>query len=354
MYTKEETLKAKSIAILLLIFHHMYFNADSVAVNIDNKFIDIHKLSSIAQDARFCVWIFVFLSAYGMTFTYYRWSGNTNRFFWHRLVSLQSFCLPILIVYYCLAIIYKNGGAVFEKPYYILFNVLGLSDMFGMPALGVGYWYINFTILLILFLPLFILLCEKCGYTIIPITIVMFNYINPGIHSNSGGLYTAYLIAVLMGIIFYQKKLWEKLILVSTKNKILLIVPLCVLIVLLPHFRNGFVDDIWSIKKLLSTIPAIMVCIFSFWYCKNRYLEKVMSFLGKHSANMYLIHPFILSYLAKLVYASKNIVLSYVSCVVLTLIGSIILEEIKNICKYNNWIKRIHVFIDKKYSLDKM
>ena len=109
-FTKDETFKAKSIAILLLIFHHMYLSTDNIAAKINLKVVDADVIATIAKDARFCVWIFVFLSAYGMTITYEKWNESLGKFFWHRILALQSFCLPILAVYYLLAIIFKQTG----------------------------------------------------------------------------------------------------------------------------------------------------------------------------------------------------------------------------------------------------
>lgn len=351
LFSKEETLKAKSIAILLLIFHHMYLSVDTISNNIHLKFMNKESISTIAKDARFCVWIFVFLSAYGMTITYYKWCKNVNKFFWHRILSLQSFCLPILLIYYVLAIVFKKTGNIFEKPYYILVNILGLSDMLEMPALGGGYWYINFTILLILFLPLFVSMCEKSGWTILPITIILFKYINSGIHSPSGGNYIGYLLAVEIGILFYQNEIWERICKISKKTLFLLFIPICTLIIYLPYLRNAcFSEDIWSIKLILSTIPAVLVCIFTFTYCKYKPLKKVMIFLGKHSANMYLFHPLILSYLRDIVYISKNMLLSYFTCVALSIIASLLLNATLKITRYNDLISKLHIHIDQKFS----
>ena len=75
MFSKDETVKVKGIAILLLMFHHLFYNADRVAQS-GMRFLwfSEEQIQPIAIAARICVWIFVFLSAYGLTYSY-----NKNR-----------------------------------------------------------------------------------------------------------------------------------------------------------------------------------------------------------------------------------------------------------------------------------
>ena len=218
-----------------------------------------------------------------------------------------------------------------------------------MPALGGGYWYINFTILLILFLPLIIKASKFCSWSIVPITIVLFRYINNGIHSSSGGNYIGYLLAVELGVLFSLKNTWAFLEQkVKARNPVTMVLVLAI-IIFAAYARNAyFSDDIWSVMQILSTIPAVATCIFSFMFCRFHPLEKMMAFLGKHSANMYLMHPLVLNYLNKLVYFSKNLIVSYATCVVLTLICSVLFELILNKIQYRSLITKLHQLIDEK------
>ena len=68
MFNKNDSLKAKGIAILLLLFHHLYRSETIIASHgIVCRFLSVKAISTFSTNARVCVWIFVFLTAYGLT-----------------------------------------------------------------------------------------------------------------------------------------------------------------------------------------------------------------------------------------------------------------------------------------------
>lgn len=344
-FSKDETLKAKCIAIMLLIFHHMYLSADNVIAKVEMCGVDARIISNMARDARFCVWIFVFLSAYGMAVSFEKYEGSKMAFFWHRVLMLQKFALPILFLYYVLAIISGQTGGVFEKAWYVVFNILGLSDMFDIPNLGGGYWYITFTILLSLFFFFFYEICKKYKYLSILMTIVLWGggYISWGIHSSSGGYYVQYFIAVLIGILFAQNRVWDKIGKINTwQVKMVSFVVIFVCVLFMPYIRNTyFVEEVWMIKQILMTIPAICVCCFTFIFCRASWLSRSMVWIGKHSANMYLLHPLVLQYLDEFVYVTRNVLVSYFTCFVISLLLSMLIEKVLSLSGYNDFVEKV-------------
>lgn len=350
VFSKEETLKAKSIAVLLLVFHHMFLSKDVVSTRIVSDLLPVDTILSLARDARFCVWIFVFLSAYGTTIGYNKFKGRNMAFFFHRVLMLQKFCLPIWFIYYILAIIFKQNAEVVNSPLYTVFNILQLSDLINFPSLGGAYWYITFSILLALFFPFFYNICEKYSYLVIPMEIILFQgYINRGIHSDSGGYYVQYILAVFLGILFAQKNIWSKIGKIDKWSiKIPLVIVLAACVIIMPNIRNTlFPEDILQIKQILMTIPAIAVCCITFLFCKKEWLCKPMIFIGRHSANIYLLHPLILNYLRKQVYLSRNILISYLTCFLICIVSSMMLETILKYSGYNKLINRIDRYICK-------
>ena len=159
-------------------------------------------------------------------------------------------------------------------------------------------------------------------------------YISPGIHSNSGGYYINYSLAVLAGIIFAQNEVWKKLedkIYASQKIALKLVVLLLIVLIIItmPYARNvWFSDDTFSVQKIFSTIPAISICMLSFLFIRSEKIEKIMIFIGKHSANMYLLHGINLTFLPNIIYFSRNVIVSYIICFVLTLAESVVLDFI--------------------------
>ena len=66
MFTKEDTNKIKGIAVLMLIFHHLYLVDDDISYLAERSFsFSVIDLPITAVCFRICVYIFCFLSAYG-------------------------------------------------------------------------------------------------------------------------------------------------------------------------------------------------------------------------------------------------------------------------------------------------
>lgn len=90
-FTKEDTARAKGVGILLLMFHHLFYNPNFIE-NHGMEFWLIPKnvIQPIAVGARVCVWIFVFLSVYGLTIQYEAARGRetTLQFYVKRWLSL--------------------------------------------------------------------------------------------------------------------------------------------------------------------------------------------------------------------------------------------------------------------------
>lgn len=349
-FTIQDTFKAKCIAILLLIFHHMFNDEEEIVQNCRIRFIECNTIVKAAVNARVCVWIFVFLSAYGITISYMR--GMTSRtptaeyrvrFFWHRVLMLQKIYFPTVIIQYVVLLLTKPSSELILNPLYVVTNFLGIADILNFPKLTGLYWYISFTLLLILFFPLFYDICERYSYLTIPIVSVLtLGYMGEGIHSHNGGLYLQYISAVFAGIIFAQKNVWYKLKtqLPSFKSFIRFIV-LLMCAIIFPIIRNSSLQDILMYKQVLMTGTAIAVCWIACCYCSLSWLSKLMIFIGKHSGNMYLLHLLVLYHMKGIIYYSKNIVVSFMSCVIISLLFSVALSFILKRIGYYSLIKKI-------------
>lgn len=66
-FSKNETQKVKGIAFLFLLFHHMYRTVDDMYAHGADFILSSSFVSCIAHVLRVCVFIFVFVTAYGIT-----------------------------------------------------------------------------------------------------------------------------------------------------------------------------------------------------------------------------------------------------------------------------------------------
>ncbi len=71
MFTKDDTLKVKGVAIILMLFHHCFLNA----ARYEGQIVSFSPFNEADVNYwclffKICVPIFVFLSAYGITISY--------------------------------------------------------------------------------------------------------------------------------------------------------------------------------------------------------------------------------------------------------------------------------------------
>lgn len=75
-FTKEDSLRTKGVAVILLLFHHLFFADRGYPVEL--HLISRDTLGVLAVAARICVWIFCFISAYGITLQFNRKSEEQS------------------------------------------------------------------------------------------------------------------------------------------------------------------------------------------------------------------------------------------------------------------------------------
>ena len=346
-FSKLDTLKAKSIAICLMVFHHMFREPSAFTKDVHLQILKPEIVNTLATNARFCVWIYVFLSAYGMTITYLaggeKYSKHRARYFLHRILSLQKFYLPFVLIEYILLLIQKPSSELITSPMNIFANVFGIADILGLPLIRGLYWYISFTVLLALFFPLFFDLCER--YHFLPIlmfAVLQMGYLGEGIHTHNAGAYLNYISAVFAGILFAQNNTWAKLNrkLTPWKSALRLIL-LLACVIGFPFIRNSELPSTGGIKHWFMTGAAIAVCWMVSAYRIPKLIERFMVFLGKHAANIYLIHRIVLRQLKDVVYFTHQMVLSYLTCMVVSVAISVILTFILEHVGYNRLYRRI-------------
>ena len=70
-FDKRQTLKVKGVAICLLLFHHLFYASSRLdAGGVSFPVVSRETIMAIASGCRVCVWMFVFLSSYGLAKRY--------------------------------------------------------------------------------------------------------------------------------------------------------------------------------------------------------------------------------------------------------------------------------------------
>mgnify|MGYP003302869425 CR=1 FL=1 len=352
MFTKTDTLKTKGIAMLLLLFHHLFYsNSVYETRDIDVMFLSRDVVQQIAIGARVCVWIFAFLSAYGLTHSYYEAKANnidTVTFLKKRWVSLMKPYWFMYIIFFLLSfVLFRNPLEVYQNNIiYLLFDFFAVADFFGTPMLSAVWWYMCFAQVLLFMIPLLAEFCNKFSSASCIIIFIILQYIGSGIHSPYGGMYTNYLLAIVLAVVCARNK--KLLGGVKTKSfmlQILEIVGLILLICGCIYIKNIYgADDTVKITTLLSGIAVLALCTLVHKYITNSFIEKILVFLGNHSGNIFMMHWFIYAYYPDVIYYSKNVIISWLCLLAISVIVSMLIEKVKELVRYNKFIKLVFKF----------
>lgn len=329
--SKDDTWFLKGIAIILLLYHHNPFDSDYGFV--------------LKSAARVCVWIFVFISAYGFSLQMKdKYEKKPVRFVIKRILLLYAqmwffylFNLTVHIIWDRSLITYFTSNA-FNLPV----DMLGLYSTFGKPEIA-SYWYVNFLIIVILIFPLLYYLAKWISWFSIPAVmaaVLLCPYKMTFLH---GGQLNYYLLMVLAGILFAQKNVFERLarfrqkkaFLVLTGSLVLLSVLVVVRYILLPHTEEKWYLSIGPV----STVMALMIIILVFLYRKDGKISELIQKLGTHSGNIFFIHWFFYNYL-RVVLNIKIEILCFLGCFAYCLAVSMLVEFIKKKTGYNEKIRK--------------
>lgn len=350
MFNKNETIKVKGVAVLLLMFHHLFYNANQVEQS-GMKFLLLSedKVQPIAVAARICVWIFAFLSAYGLTYSY-----NKNKeketclqfIVKHWLSLMKTYWIAYVCVFISYMIVVGNPMQVYENSFKrMLLDFMGWGNFFQTPMLINVWWYMCFAQILIIVIPLVDVYCEKFGMGGFVLGFFILQYLPEGITSIYSGKYSIYFLVIILGTICAKNQVLDKILQKSDKGYIKAmgkaIALICAVIVLLMFKYKIREIDQWQISSALSAISTLFIVIIVSKYIRGQILVKGISFLGKHSGNIFMIHAFFYTYCQGVVYWSRNALLSYITLVCLSLLLSIVIEFIKKFLQYNELIEKM-------------
>lgn len=365
-FTKEHTMQMKGIAIIILLFHHCFLNAQRWATVPYEKLattkgwgyypisfapFSSHTIQYLASFSKICVAMFVFMTGYGMWVSYESQKKKTtmSNYIKKRMVTLMTGFLIIFVVTEVLAIptgrfieVYGHG---FRSVVYMIIDALGLAKLLGTPLFCLTWWYMSLAIVLIMIFPFVHSIMEKYQWVVVVASIIVPRACGFG---QSTDLFR-YLLAYTLGMYFAQHDLLarikEKFMEQNVEGKLLsLIVSLIGLAVIIKCRQNAWIG--WKYLDFWDGFAAMYVIIISYIYILNgKWIVKGLGFLGKHSMNIFLIHSFYRDvFFHEFTYSFYYAWLDYIVLMAISLVTSIVLEWFKKLIRYEKfieWVKRL-------------
>lgn len=337
MFSKQQSLQIKGGAIMLLLFHHLFYTANRFEpFGVTPWFLSKEDLIIIATAARVCVWIFVFASAYGITTLFERKAPEKSigRFVFERWFSLMKggYWLIYPLAFVILTIAGKDVFSLYNNNLLcVLVDWSGWSDFFKSPTLMGGWWYMCFAQILVIIMPVCIWLCKKWNYLMIPLLLFVTQYIDSsGIVSSYGGVYLSYLPAVILGILcVHNSHDWEKLL--SKKIRAGIIAGVLFVMLLVVRYYLSLETFPYNSRHLQWFLAGFAALAFSI--CISRLFSGksavILTFFGKHSGNMFLIHVLFIHNVPQMIFKTKIVLFSWCTLFLISLLFSILIEKIK-------------------------
>ena len=365
-FTKEHTMQMKGIAIIILLFHHCFLNAQRWATVPYEKLattkgwgyypisfapFSSHTIQYLASFSKICVAMFVFMTGYGMWVSYESQKKKTtmSNYIKKRMVTLMTGFLIIFVVTEILAIptgrFIEVYGHDFRSVVYMIIDALGLAKLLGTPLFCLTWWYMSLAIVLIMIFPFVHSIMEKYQWIVVVASIIVPRACGFG---QSTDLFR-YLLAYTLGMYFAQHDLLarikEKFMEQNVVGELLsLIVSLIGLAVIIKCRQNAWIG--WKYLDFWDGFAAMYVIVLSYIYILNgKWIVKGLGFLGKHSMNIFLIHSFYRDvFFHKFTYSFYYAWLDYIVLMAISLVTSIVLEWFKKLIRYEkfiDWVKRL-------------
>jgi len=325
-FTLQMTNAAKGVALLLLLWHHLFFQSPEYGT----------LISASARIARLCVPMFLLLSGYGLyESTRHQKRLNVPSFFAKRFVKLY-------FNYWLIAVLFIPAGVfIFGLTFAVAYGdhatIKFAINMAGLQCylFGYGYnptwWFVGLIALLYLLFPLLRFAVRNLGVGFLVISSLF-----TGLHlpfrnealtdllhwqlSFAVGIYLAHINGIVHVSGFFGR--------LRTWRWVFLFVVLIALAFLSRHsfLNRGFNHCIagWLAVQLTFGVARCVAKV-----------QDVLAFLGEHSFNIFLFHTFIYYYFfSEQLYAFRNPVLIFCVLTLVCLAISVLIERLKEITRF--------------------
>ena len=338
----QDTMRLKGIALVLLLWHHLFYEGTS---QYNEWYIaNIPVIQQTSLVAKCCVALFVFLSGYGLAIQAHKQQLGYIAFLRKRLKKLMVNYWAMWILFVPLGFCFL-GLSLYEiygnHAYVKLFiNFLGFQDLFGFYGVNPTWWFYSLIILLYILFPLLNKLMNTFNKAAAMVMLSAVLVVLP--HFTCTFALQLYLVSFVLGIFIacYCNKLIISMF-TSTARMLQLVaymqscifsallLLIAIALVVLLRVRIPFVLSI-GLDSVLSLLIVLL-------YKKtmggtNTPFTRLLELVGRHSFNIFLFHTFIFYlYFPKIIYYPRNPILIFIWLLAICLAISVCIEWLKKV-----------------------
>lgn len=346
LLTKNRTLMLHSVAILMMIYHHIFINGNMWFVNEPKsllRLLDFMNMGladnfqqTFAWFCRICVSIFAFTSGYGMYVQFEKKVGKDlnikemYKYVFKRIISFYKKYLLMFIIFVGLEL-YTHAIEIdqYEISEYIL-SILGLSY-----TLNFTWWYVSQYYLMVLLSPLiyiilnkfelkhyltivFVFLIGLLGFAISGNALLFIKFFTKNIQTQL----MMFLIIFMEGMFVSHYNLMD--IIGNKLNSLLSVLIIIFVFIARTNLVRAASDSLFD---LVLIFPFVLALTKLFSFVKNEWL---FTFLGKYSTYMWFVHAYFYAYMFFiLVIPADQSIFVYIQTVIYSLVTAILLTNLE-------------------------
>lgn len=349
VFDKRQTNIAKGVALLLLLWHHLFYNSPAYY----DKFVSLFSIKGIPAECyiavfcKVCVSIFLFLSGYGLYKSYDSYikkvNAKSNFNIKEDLIFVKNHLIKLMSEYWFIYVIFVSMGFFINRNpieiyrgnvLYFILDFFGLSNIFKTPTMNPTWWFMSLIIILYILFPLlYKLLKYSPEMLLLGSFFVLVFYFLPELF----GL-RIYLFPFIFGMYFSVNDMFSKIESRLNKPLKILLVPLLSFIITLWLKATVFIKG----AEIDGFFAVSIICVSYLVLSRIPVLNKCLESIGKLSGSIFMFHTFIFSfYFSDLIYASKYSIMIYIVMVVVCYLVAVIISYLQKLIRYDEFIEHL-------------
>lgn len=345
-FTKDHSLAAKGLAILLMLTYHLFEDENLVtSMNVIYSPFSLQSFLTFTGFGNVCVSVFVFLTAYGISTglfaqkemlpmsLVYRQAGKR---FVILMVNFAVLYLSVNLLWWYKFDYQSLYGVNKQGFLYFLTDAAGLSMFFDTPCMNMTWWYMEIAYILIFLVPFLAWLVKKTGYYALFLTLFA-----PYIVVFQKDV-ARYLFVAAFGVCAAHGHWLDRLRNLKLHLALQWLIGiagfiLCILI------RQNYVVYEYYVHLADAPITLFLVYLGAVLIGTVPVLGRVFTFIGKHSMNIYLVHTFFYMALWQpFIYRFRYAGITFLLLLACCLLYSVVLELLKRVTGLKKLLARFH------------
>lgn len=302
--SKQDTSVLKGIAIVAMLFHHLYC---SIPAWIEPY---LGVLGWMGDLGKVCVAMFLFCSGYGLSaqFDDVKGAKNSFKYMLKRFVSFYFNYWVVFLVFVPITVF--CFGRPLSVPYGEHVNIvkrlgLDLLGLQGGQSYNITWWFNKLLIILYLLFPLLYFAASKNGVVTLAISLLVCVCWMPVVGYDYYGMLYVNQLPFVCGILWNkwgktgcnasyeapQQSADSNLPSIGSKRSVCILAGVVLFLLVMVLFRMYPIIPWWTSVQLDAFVTAgVAMLVVSLR--KMGVSMRLLAFLGKHSANIYFIHTF--------------------------------------------------------------